>query len=270
MSETVDESPYWMNITYSGDNSNVTPYPLGGGWHFGIPAYTYEMPTLETAGGTVYSEGVNYTVSGMDTLVWTGENPTPDWGDTVKLKAPVLRRINPALMSIWAKAVNVTLGRFASYSIWGQNYYKHLKYFIWALAHKQCMPPTLKNLSDGIAIARGAPFSYVSGLLTYDYIPGTEGYGVHVGGYDYILPSGLMPIPSGAVAQFDVIASGILLSDYVSDPALVALHASSVYSKPNTVVVSLTPALQRQAYSQELYNVYVSGLLPCQYFYSFI
>lgn len=262
MPATLNDGPEWYTITYSGVNANVY-YPTPDIFHFELPSWTYEMPYLISGMDTVYYEGDDYTISGLNTLVWGRPWPSPTFGYSFKVKAPIVNRINPHLMSVYSKLIDLSLEEFDKYNTWGRDKYEHLKYFIWALVYKQTQPPTIKNLTDALGISKGAPFAYASGIM----IPLSSTL-IKVGDYTYTIPAGLQQLYSGmAVEQFDLLCSGIELYDYISAPDLVTDYAESKYNKRNTIVYSLSAAVKTLGHSDEFHSVYISGMFPCQYFY---
>lgn len=265
MPATLDLSPEWYTITYSGVGVNITE-PGDGTFHYELPPHIYYMPHLEGA-ETTYHEGVDYIISGMNTLIWQSQWPLADYGDTVKLKAPEIKQLNPHLMGVWSNFVEVTLTKHQSYATWGKDQYEHLKYFIWALVYKQNQPPTIKTLTDALGIVHGAPFAFNSGLLTYSW--DTDHYDVIIGSDTYVFPVGLQPIPSGVVGQFDILCSGVQVDDYVSNLSLVSQH-SNVYNRTSTVVCTLNDSVKNLTYNEELFGQYISGIFPCQFRYIYI
>jgi hypothetical protein len=164
-------------------------------------------------------------------------------------------------MDTWARFCGFTYDDYASYIAYGNDSYLHLKMLIWALTYKQMSAPSIKNLSDAFAISRGMPFAYTSGLVsnTYD----TDHYVSAIGDYTYTLTSGMTPLTDGtAVSQFDVIASGIALYTYKSNPDLVNQYAN-VYNRNNTIVYKVSGSAGSN-YTESFHSDYVNKLAPTQ------
>lgn len=269
-----NNGPDIYKIVYSGLTTDLTVTPLtsGGLFEFGIDPYVYSIPNLYTSyryQGTTYSgiytEGIHYTISGLNTLVWGDTPPSPDlrFADkgVIIAYAPTVWRLNPVLMNVWARMVGLTYDQFTNYNTYGQPSFTHLKMLIWALANVQQGAPSIANLKKAYGISRGLPFAYVSGLINSVYQ--TDHYISTIGNYSYTLPSGMIPLPNGtAINKFDIICSGLTLSDYVNNPTLVNEYAN-VYNKRNILIYKLSNTAN-VAHDQTFHANYITKLMPTQ------
>ncbi len=274
MSPTIDSGPdeyYWV---YSGLSTDLTVEPLasGGLFAYQIDDWTYSIPEITSIykyrGVTysgIYNENVDYTISGMNHIIWGTTPPDYDqrFGDKGVMVgyARHVYRLNPVLMNVWARNCGFTYSDLTSYSTYGNDQYDHLKMLVWALITNRMRGPSIKMLKDAFGISRGMPFAYNAGELTSHVI---GGYPILTIGEDtYILPSGMVPIPDGTVNKFDLLASGLNLWDYVTNAGLVNGYSNS-YNRRNTLVYQINSTLSGLSYSHDFHDVYVSGLMPVQ------
>jgi hypothetical protein len=271
----IDDAPMTYTFVYSGIESleNVLETSLGkfkyyiDDWTLSIPTLEQEYTYLNSGVIHTYYEGTDYTISGMNTLIWLTQ---PLWDEryttieTFTVSAPIVYRINPILMNAWARFLNIDIDKYNSYNTYNavtlSAKYKHLKYFIWALVTKQLEHPTIATIQNALSIAHGLPFAYNAGIITYTHNGNT--YTVTVGEDVYYLPSGLVPIASGTVVEkFDPLVSGIYVWDYYNNPTIVNLN-SNMLTKYNTVIVQNT--ISGLEYNAEFYEDYRDKLLPIQ------
>ena len=254
--------------------TTLTVLPVGSGlnFEFPVPQWTYSIPTLVSSyshQGISYSftyyQGVDYLVSGYNCVYWLDAPPAADprYPSTMaraNLYAANVYVINPVLMNTWAVFCGFNINSFSYYNTYGQPYYTHLKMLIWALVYKQLQVPSIKNLSDAFAISLGMPFAYTAGTVS-SYYNGSN-YVVTIGNYIYTLPPGMLPTTSTTVNQFDVIAQGVNLYDYNTNPALVNVYAN-VYNSRNTLVFGIQSTASIQ-YDPVFQDTYMTNLMPKQ------
>lgn len=276
MSPTFDIGPEFFNVIYEHtDETQLTVTPVGSGtnfefivpeWSYSIPTLTYEYTYNGVAYSGVYTENVDYIVSGYNSIYWSSAPPAADprYSSIMKranLYAEKIHVLNPMLMNTWAQFCKFKIDYLTDYIYYGQDQYTHLKYLIWALVYKQMQAPSIKTLNDMFAISRGMPFAYESGLNSNQYV--TDHYETTIGSYTHVLPAGMTPMPDGtAFGQFDVIASGIQLYDSISNLSLVNDYANA-YSSRNTLVFDVKGAAGEN-YNQAFHSAYVNKLMPKQ------
>ena len=278
MSPTVDRGPLQFIMVVSGLESAINVDELSNGqFSFRLPDWTYSIPTLTqsyTVGGISYSglytQGVDYTISGLNTLIWIGS--TPQWDKrysgkgVLSVMAQQVLTINPVLAGVWARVVGIDINNFYDYNIFNaesfDKRYRHLKYFIWALFYKRLQAPTIKNMSDLLSIARGAPFAYNSGIVN-SVLSGNH-YNVTVGPDSFVFPSGLIPVPNGWANQFDILASGIQVVDYHDNAALINQYSPEL-AKYNTIVLTNKHQLSFLSYDTDFYSHIRLDSLPKQF-----
>ena len=281
MPSTINTGPNLFYMVWSGQSSadvNVTLTPtLSGTFEIGIDDWVYSIPTIKyeylyngvTYSG-VYQEGIHYTISGMSSLVWGNTFPAKDkrfpLTSVLLGYAPNVYRINPILMNTWARFCGFDYKYLSSYNTFGNNQYDHLRMMIWGLTYKQMNAPSIQTLKDAFGIARGLPFAYESGLLSYVYSSGH--YNVSAGGYTYVFPSGLTPVASGLISKFSILCSGYSLDDYYSNAAKIT-SKTNPFSRRNTVVYTLGAA-SGLSYSSEFFTNYMDKIMPSQIQYFII
>lgn len=273
MPSTLDTGPNLFYMVWSGQTNsdiNVT-LTTSGTFEIGLEDWVYSIPTIKyeylyngvTYSG-VYQEGVHYTISGMSSLVWGNTYPTRDrrfpLTSALVGYAPNVYRINPILMNTWGRFCGFDYRYLSSYSVFGNNRYNHLKMLIWGLTYKQMQAPSIKTLKDAFGMARGLPFAYESGLLSYVYSSGH--YNVSAGGYTYTFPSGLTPVPSGVIDKFSILCSGYSLDDYFSNPSVIVARTTP-FNRRSTLVYTLGAA-SGLSYSSEFFNAYMNKITPSQ------
>jgi len=280
----IEDGPQTFVIIESGTGSNVVPSGVdtfdSGLFKMYIDDWTLSIPTLVQSYYVVgsgvthtYTEGVDYTISGMNTLIWI---TTPEWDlrypgrHVLTLTADSVKRINPVLMNLWARFLDLELDDFNQYNIFQTatdvNKYKHLKYFVWALFSKRLHSPTVKNIEDAVNIAYGFPFAYEAG--TAQVVASGLSYNITIGDQTYYLPASLTPcIADGAVVErFDLLARGITVYDYYNNPSVEDAQAN-VLTKYNTLVLQKTTALGNLVTnSPTFYQNYRSSMLPIHFF----
>lgn len=245
---------------------------------YSLPQLTYSIPTLtyryiyngvEYSG--TYTEGVDYVLTaGMDSLVWIGAAPDADrrYPSTTKVftaTATHVYRINQALANMWAKIARLDIFKqWPYYESFGQDRYKHLRFLLWALVTYQMRAPSIHTLRNGYGVARGLPFAYASGLLTYTRT--NNRYTASIGGDSFVFPSGVLPMASGYYDQFEVIASGVDLFDYVSNAGLINAY-STIYNRRNTIIYDIAPSLSGCLYSADYLSTYINRIMPEQISY---
>jgi hypothetical protein len=281
MPHLIEDGPVTFTIQHSGlESSLINTYPSeypGALFKYYLDDWVVSMPFLQqtysyvnTTVSHTYTYGADYMISGLNTLHWL----TPPYWDerysniqVLTVTAPQVKRINPSLMGLWARAVDLDINEFTSYNTFkpvsDDSKYKHLKYFIWALASKKLALPTIKNMQDALAIAYGMPFAYTAGTLTYQQTG--DLYTVNVGTEEYTV-SGLTVLASGTVVeQFDPLTEDILLYDYYNNPSLVEQH-SNILTRYNTLVIKKTTAATINAqYNNAFALDYISTLLPIHF-----
>jgi hypothetical protein len=273
--EIIDDGPLSYTFVYSGIDNMINVLPSDTGlfkyylddWTISIPTIIQEYTYLNSGVSHTYYENTDYTISGMNTLIWL---TTPFWDErysnikvfTVSL--PIVTRINPILLNAWARIVGIDLAEFNSYITYKENTlaakYRHLKHLIWALISKQLAHPTIKTLQDGLSIAAGLPFAYEAGTVSYAYDSGV--YTMTVGDEVYFIPSGLTPVLQGSsVDKFDLLVSGLCVWDYYNNQTLIQQY-SNVLTCFNTVIVEKSIPL---TYDLAFYEDYRDKLLPVQF-----
>ncbi len=276
LSPIIDDGPITYTFIYSGietlentlsSNIGIFKYYLDD-WTLSIPTLEQEYTYINSGLTHTYTEGVDYTISGMNTLYWL---TSPIWDaryttlETFTVSAPIIYRINPIMMGAWARFLDVDIDIFNSYNTFTTETlaekYKHLKYFIWALITKQLERPTIDVIQDALSIAHGLPFAYNAGTISYTYDGGI--YTVTVGSDVYYLSSGLIPISSGlAVEKFDPLVSGLYVWDYYNNPTLIGQHSNQL-TRYNTIIIENT--LSGLEYNTTFYEDYRDKLLPIQF-----
>ena len=276
MNPLLDLGPETFTIIFSGlaTDVNVTPIYDGqhlfsyevGSWTYSIPQITTNYKYLGVAYSHTYNEGIDYTISGLNYIVWNETPPASDVRNSTDNVlygyVPHMYLINPVLMEVWARFCGLQYSDFVQYNTFGQSAFTHLKMLIWALVYKQTQAPSIKTLRDALAISRGMPFTYTSGITSS--VNSGSYYTVTVGTNQYVLPPGLLPIADGTVvAQFDVIAEGVDLYDNATSPAIVNSYAN-VYNANNTLVYDIGNAASTLSYSSAFANTYMAKLWPIQ------
>lgn len=273
MPSTIDSGPYEFYLVWSGQSAadlNVTISNSGtfefatDDWVYSIPSIKYQYLYNGVTYSGIYRENIDYTISGMSSIVWGNSYPARDkrfpLTSALLGYAPNVYRVNPILMNTWARFCGFDLKYLSSYNTYGNSQYEHLKMMIWGLVYKQLQSPNIKTLKDAYGIARGLPFAYESGLLSYTYAGGH--YNVSVGASTYIFPSGLIPIGSGLVDKFTIICSGFALDDYYSNPTKILTKANQ-FNKRNTLVYTLGAA-SGLSYSTDFASYYIDRIMPTQ------
>ena len=272
MPSLINDGPVEFTFIVSGlqDQVNVLPSLESELFRYYIDDWTLSIPTMSQqylSSGIMathtYYEGLDYTISGMNTLRWL---TVPAWDtrypmvEAIYVVAPIVNRINPVLMNTWARTLDFDYDAFSSYSTYGNDRYVHLKYLIWALVYKQLQSPTLQNLQDGLSIAIGAPFAYNSGIVNY------TGNGMTVGNDTYVIPSALARIPNGTVVnKFDVLTTAVKLNDYYSIPTLVGTGGgTNALNQFNTVHIDLSSTRSFE-YDADFFAHYRDTILPIQF-----
>jgi hypothetical protein len=285
MPPLVENGQQTFTLLVSGLTTNTLPSDIGGIFKYYLNNWTLSIPSLiqtykwNASGITnTYYENVDYTISGLNTLVWL---TTPNWdqryypaAEVLTVYAPSIQVINPVLMNTWARALGIGISDFNQYNTYTDgsttNVYKHLKYLIWALTYERLALPTVNNLTNGLAIAVGYPFAYCSGIVSYQ--PPMNGQTIlQIGGYTdtYYIPSGITPIASGIwVNQFDILVPDAYLYDYYSNSGLVTQY-SNVLTKYHTLVFQAAQ-LNNFGYSSSFFNDYKDSLLPVHYYFTMI
>ena len=278
MPPILDDGPKIISIVESGLETTTVVVENGGifkqyidDWTLSIPTLVQTYTVVSSSGTHTYYEGVDYVISGMNTLLWL---TTPIW-DTrypsmhvLQLAADSVKRINPIMMNLWARLIDLELDEFNQYNIFttitNANKYKHLKYFIWAMVYKRLQSPTIKNLQDALNISLGMPFAYDAGVATVAVVG--DHYEITIGTQVYVLPAGLTPCISNGetVAKFDLLARGLYVYDYYNNPSLVGAN-SNILTKFNTFLIHKLPALSLVTYSTTFYTTYREKLLPVQF-----
>jgi len=243
-------------------------------FEYPLPDFTYSVPTLTykyTYNGVVYSgiytQDVDYVMSAeLNSLAWVGSGIVPDQRFTNKgvlmSTADHVYRINPVLGHVWAKQCGFNIpSMYSQYRAYGQDKYTHLKQFIWSLDYYQNQAPNITTLKNAYGVARGLPFAYESGLMSYSLISGL--YTTSIGGYSHIFPSGVMPLASGYYNKFSVLVSGLDLYDYTTNPALIDSY-TNVYTRRSTLVYKVSPTLSGISFSQDFLDSYTAKIMPEQ------
>lgn len=263
--------------------SVVTPLSTGGIFSYTLDNWTLSIPTFiqtykynNTTVNYTYTEGVDYTISGLNNLIWL---TTPHWDQrysslmSISLYAPMIKRINPILMNSWARALNFDIINYNNYTTFTDgtldNLYKHLLYLVWALSYERTALPTIQNMTNGLAIAAGYPFAYVSGLV--NSTPGIAGKtNLTIDGYSdvYYIPSGIAAVSTGTyVNQFDLLIQDAHLYDYFNNPTEIEVYAN-VLTNYHTLVLSL-PSMYKFGIDAGFFTRYTSRLLPVHYYVFF-
>jgi hypothetical protein len=237
-------------------------------WILTIPTMEQRYSYLASGVDHVYIEGVDYSISGMNTLYWLRD---PFWDErytnleVFTVSVPLVYRVNPVLLGTWARMVNIDIEKFNSYNIYktntSENKYKHLKFLIWALLNKQLEKPTIKILQDGLSIALGLPFAYEGGTVEYVYSEGI--YTVTVGNEQYLIPSGFNIVASGTeLDQFDLLVSGINVWDYYNNPTKIGQYTNAL-TQYNTLLIENN--IENLTYNVTFYEDYRDKLLPIHF-----
>ncbi|MFA6295420.1 MAG: hypothetical protein WC666_03275 [Candidatus Paceibacterota bacterium] len=280
MPPIIEDGPMTFTIIESGTGANTVVITDGSGifktyindWTLSIPTFTQSYYVVASGVTYTYTNNVDYTISGMNTLVW---KTTPHWDQrypsmhVLTLTADSVKRVNPVLTNLWLRLIDLELTDFNQYNIFqtvtDANKYKHLKNFVWALFHKRLQSPTIKTLEDALNIAAGMPFAYDAGIAVVAYV--TDHYEVTIGTQTYTFPVGLTPIViNGAtVKKFDILAKGIAVYDYYNNPSVVGAVAN-VLTKYNTFIIQTTAAQATLvSKSSTYYAAFKTKLLPVQF-----
>ena len=274
MPPTMDVAPVEYTFIVSGVSDsqiNVVPpeeyeifrYYIDN-WTLSIPTMIQEYSYTGTIIRNTYYEGVDYIISNMNTLRWFN---TPFWDqrypgmEVITVVAPVITRVNPVLMESWGQMLDIDFNIFNAYNTFGNDKYKHLKYFIWALVTKRLQWPTLKTLQDGISIARGVPFAYNGGTVVYTT------NGITIGNDAYIIPSELTRIAEGTViSRFDLLTNGVTVDDYYSNPfKIINCVTTNGLNKYYTLVVDAR-SVHTTTYDSSFFTYYSNTIIPIQFF----
>ena len=261
LSQENGEGLSWFSILTSGVSFS---YALDN-WTYSIPELLVNYKYRNVTYSGLYTEGNQYIISDLSYITWGDILPVPDirYPDTCTLiaYAPHVWQINPVLMETWARFCGLDYATFLDYDTYGQSALKHLKMLIWGLVYKQMCAPSIKTLKDAYGLARGLPFAYAAGNLTSTIVNGL--CNISIGNDLYIMPSGVQPIASGYVDQFDLIASGLNLWDYKTKPTLAIQHGG-IFAARNTLIYQLDSTLSGINYSQEFFDTYISKIMPEQ------
>ena len=287
MSGLIDDQDNFYLVVYSGIESNIIPietgvelfhYRLDSDDILSIPTLVrYYNDTQDTLLSGVYVEGVDYTISGLNTLVWqraSGWPPTdPRYtnGNLMNLYAEHVYRVNPILLDVWAKAINFNTSAmlsgsyypFVSGTITLSQQYEHIKQLIWGLNYKRVASPTIKTLRDAFGIARGLPFAYNAGTMTSAY--NVDHYDLTIGDDVYVLPAGVNPIPDGAVGKFDILVSGLNLYDWVNGYDVLAPLVSHPWRIRKTLKLSLDTSIESFTYDADFFSAYSTKITPVHF-----
>jgi hypothetical protein len=274
MPPTMDVAPVEFTFIVSGvidSQINVLP-PVGDelfryyldNWTLNIPTMTQKYLYSGEIVSKTYYEGFDYTISGMNTLNWL---TTPSWDqrypgmEVITVVASVITKVNPVLMESWGRMLDIDFNAYNAYNVFGNDKYKHLKYFIWALVTKRLQWPTLKNLQDGISIARGVPFAYNNGTVVYTT------NGITIGNDTYVIPSEMTRIAEGTiVSKFDLLTNGVIIDDYYSNPVKVSdCITTKPLNKYYTIVIDTRPTLIA-TYNYSFFTYYSNAIIPIQFF----
>lgn len=287
-SRSFDYANMWINISpelytivvsgltqniYAG--SGIFTYPIEE-WIYSIPTLTQKYKTSTTTVNKTYTEGLDYYVSGYNSLVWTNisgiqyDNRYPN-DERLEVFASQVLQINPIIMNTWGRALDFRRDYITQYATYkNSNSFEsrllHIKYLLWALTYKSLNPPSVKNLRDAYGIVRGMPFAYNSGVIN-NSLQLDSSYIVTVDDDTYYLPSGLVPLSTGSVlAKFDLLASGLDLYDYQKYPNQIAtLSGINMFNQNNTLRYTLSTAVQNiSGYNSDFLDSYMTRLLPAQ------
>jgi hypothetical protein len=244
-----------------------------GYFEYALPEYTYSVPTITykyTYNGVVYTgtytENVDYLISSeLNSLIWIGTIiPDRRYSDKRVLigTADHVYRINPVLGDVWSRQCGFKIQTmYPSYGSFGQEKYTHLKQLIWSLDFYQQQAPSIYTLRNAYGIARGLPFAYESGIMSYTTVGGL--YNVTIGGDTFIFPSGVRPGPIGYYDKFEVLASGLELYDYISNPSLINTYTNP-YTRRSTLIYDLDASLSGISFSQDFLDTYMAKIIPEQ------
>lgn len=284
LNPNIEIGPEFYTIVASGLTANV--YMGSGIFTYPVEEWIYSIPTLSQKYKTstldfskTYTEGVDYYVSGYNSIVWTNVSGISYDArypalELLQVYAPTVKQINPVLMNVWARALDFRREYITKYATYrsGESFEErlsHIKYLIWALTYKLLQPPSIKTLRDSYGIARGVPFAYNSGTLNFTTQANSSTI-VTVSGLEvdtYYLPSGLTPLPiNSVIGQFDLIASGVNLYDYQLYPAqITALAGINAFNQNNTLRYVLSTAVQNiSGYDSDFLDTYMDRILPAQ------
>lgn len=264
-------------VSSPGNNTiYVDNVSLIGSYQFAFPIdeWTYSIPTLQYSymyNGVVYSgmytQGVDYVINNsFNAILWIGNSPIPDQRypgiGILNVVAPSILRINPVLANVWCRAIGLNIKTQFNYMTFGQDKYLHLKMFTWALATHRRAVPSIYTLENAYGIARGLPFAYASGILSWTMISGL--YNVTVGVYTYLFPSGIVPRQSGlAYNTFELIGSGLNLWDYTTNAGMITPY-TNVFNQNNFLLYKLDSSLSGLSFSQDFLTGYIASIMPKQ------
>jgi len=207
------------------------------------------------------TEGVDYTLSGYNTLIFLNSPPFTVSVDYPSLYRSVIyiqrtEKVNPTLFRLWDEQVGFTSERFINedYECWSANTSgtrafendkaNHYKMIIEALRYWAMQKPTLTSIQNSLGISRGLPFSYDSGLVAFEDIgTGTKPYTLVVG--DQILyfstTSGLEYTISGqSVGKFKLLVDYFNLYDYTTSGELIEAYSDASLADVRNRLVLLT------------------------------
>jgi hypothetical protein len=237
-------------------------------WTYSIPTLQYSYSYNGVTYSGVYTQGTDYAInSSFNSVLWIGNSPIPDRRYTgigvMNVVAPSVYRINPALANIWCRAIGLDIKtQYPNYRTFGQDKYTHLKMFAWAMSSHRRSAPSIYTLRNAYGIARGLPFAYASGLLSWTSVCGL--YNVTIGGYTHVFPSGIIPRPAGvSYNAFEVIASGLNLWDYTTNAGLIAPR-SNYFNQNNTLYYQLDSTVSGLSFSQDFVNNTLTAIMPVQ------
>lgn len=288
MPSMLDDVDNFYTIIYSGLSSNVVPaqgadlfeYPLQDDLVISIPSLVRFYQTTEDVYITgTYTENVDYTVSGYNTIVWkrTSGYPPVDPrytnGSIMSLYAPHVYKINPVLMKTWGNFIgfNTSVLKSEKYAPFVSGVptlaqkLEHIKYVIWALVSKKLQAPTLKILKDAFGIAHGLPFAYTSGIMSVAYDPYAGVYSSTIGNRTYVYPHGIYPTDPGPVNKFDVIATDLLLFDWVNGYNYVNAVSGHPYRTTKTLRLSTSQDVATLSSDADLKSTYIPGVTPVHF-----
>lgn len=237
------------SLTNYPDNGSVTPngaLPAENTatryWVYSLPVNRDYMsiPTLSGMNtGTVYSEGTEYDILNLDSIRFNSK-PATGSSNLVREKFVAQQGISllPSILRFYFKSIGMeepkdvinNLEYTPKIENWGaqsyldqrKDYCVHLKYLTYGIVSNLRKEPTITNLKNTYGLIMDYPFAYEAGEVT-----SVAGQVVTISGangvYSYDLNTANVGVSvSEQVEQFEILATGLDLIDYVEDPVTVS------------------------------------------------
>jgi len=189
--------------------------------------------------------------------------------------------INPFLFNYWGRLVDVDINNYldGDYNSYLTSINSRLcttnekdlifyKYFIWALIHLRKKAYTLDTIENLLGISYGLPFAFESGVVTDISASGDDTaitISGELGNIVYTIPNivdnYIILGEDDAVDTFQLLVSGFILDDYISDLSLIDTYASGTARKFSTLVLTIPSALSGLSYKETIASGVVEDVI---------